>query len=132
MERVGGCAVPVFRSFRRVAPPTPAATTQLVAKQSRAAEQLHGCMVAEGTWGIDPLGQGDLFDGDGAGKHAARYRGGATPKRQALPLAALRPAELADVVRFIQINQHRGHISVDDRNNIDDCVFWLNKSISPP
>ena len=86
----------------------------------RAVARLHGC---RGYVGIDPLGQGHLFDGDGAGKHAARYRGGATPKRQALPLAALRPAKLAEVVRFIQINQPRGHILVDDHNNTDDRVF---------
>lgn len=41
--------VPVFRCFRRVAPPTPAATTQLRNLwPPHAAEQLHGCMVAGG------------------------------------------------------------------------------------
>ena len=54
---------------------------------------------------VKPAGQGDLFGGTDGGKPGASYHGGANPKRQALSVAALRPAVLAEVERFIQINQ---------------------------
>ena len=50
-------------------------------------------------------GQGDLFGGKDGGKPGTSYHGGASHRRQALPVAALRPAVLAEVERFIQINQ---------------------------
>jgi len=49
--------------------------------------------------------QGDLFDAIGGAKQGARYHGGAIHRRQALPVAALRPAVLAEVARFIAVNQ---------------------------
>ena len=49
--------------------------------------------------------QGDLFDASGGAKQGARYHEGASPKRQALPVAALRLAVLAEVACFIEVNQ---------------------------
>jgi len=51
-------------------------------------------------------GQDDLFGGTGA-----RHHGGGTGRKRALPVAVLRPGVLAEVERFVHVNQPSGGAS---------------------
>jgi hypothetical protein len=70
-----------------------------------------------GSFGMTSLPSplGGLSDGKGGGEHGARYHGGANPKRQALSVPALRPAVLAELADWIQINQPRHQMQICGR-----------------